>query len=232
MHESSAFVTLTYKPECVPPKGSLSNEHWREFTKGIGYRYFGCGEYGDRTERPHYHLCVFGISPVAAEALCARRWPYGFFHVGPEVSAQVASYVAAYTCKKMTRAENEKQIEFLAGRLPEFARMSRRPAIGTEGLAFIRRWLVTDAGQEWIRANRDVPREISLGGKRFPLGRTLVGKLREWLDVPTDDPLRREEREAKLRVLHLDPILSAERRRLALGRYDTLKARVRRDSVH
>lgn len=231
-HETSAYVTLTYSDESVPlsPSGSstLRSEHWREFTKGIGYRYFGCGEYGEKFGRPHYHVILFGIDPFAADALARSRWRYGFVQTSPDAPGQAAmAYVAAYTVKKMTRKDSEAQKEFLGDREPEFARMSRRPAIGWPGVQFIVRWLPSPEGVRYLRTYRDVPNAATIGGRTYPLGRTLVSKLRELADVDSDDPLRREAREGMLRAVNLDPIAKAERERLRYGRYDVLKARSR-----
>lgn len=224
MHRENAFVTLTYSPECQPEGGSLSSRHWREFTKGIGYRYFGCGEYGERTQRPHYHVVLFGIGPLGAQRLVAERWKYGFSHVGLAFSSSVAAYVAAYTTKKMTRRDDER----LEGREPEFARMSRRPAVGWPGVQWIVRWLVTPEGMRWMEEQRDVPNVVQVDRRAYPLGRTIVSKLRELCDIAPDDPLRRERRESRMRVLNLDPILRADRERTRHSTYDVLKARVNR----
>lgn len=71
------FITLTYDDEKtwqlledVPY--SLSRSHLSAFNEsmrkhcrycGVDYRFFACGEYGDRYGRPHYHLSVFGVPP-------------------------------------------------------------------------------------------------------------------------------------------------------------------------
>lgn len=227
-HAASSFLTLTYSEEKIPPDGSLSDDHWRSFTKAIGYRYFGCGEYGERTHRPHYHVVLFGIAPPAAEALALQRWPHGYVHAGMSFSAGVARYVSSYVVKKMNSANTEAQREFLGSRRPEFARMSRRPAIGRPGLEFLIRWLVTPPGRAWMAEHRDVPNVVQVDRCAYPLGRTLVGKLRELCDIPADDPVRREAREARMRMLNLDPVLKAERERLRYGHYDVLKARFSR----
>lgn len=220
-HPVTSFVTLTYQEECLPPDGSLSDDHWRSFTKAIGYRYFGCGEYGERLGRPHYHLVLFGIDPVAAERLASERWPHGFVHVGTSFSTSVARYVSSYVVKKMTKADDER----LDGRRPEFARMSRRPALGWPGIQWIIRWLVTPDGMRWMEEHRDVPNVVQLDRRMYPLGRTLVGRMRELCDIPGDDPARREVRESRMRILNMDPVLKAERERLRYGRYDALVAR-------
>lgn len=77
LHEDNWFITLTYDDSKTfdltgfPPY-SLEYEHlsafnlsMRKHCKYIGaeWRYFACGEYGERYGRPHYHLSVFGISP-------------------------------------------------------------------------------------------------------------------------------------------------------------------------
>lgn len=60
------FVTLTY----AITDGKLHREHVQEFIKRlrrsiepVKIRYFGCGEYGGKNDRPHYHINIFGWSP-------------------------------------------------------------------------------------------------------------------------------------------------------------------------
>lgn len=80
-HERACFVTLTYNPEhvlrtfCADPSTgaaypnlSLYKRDLQLFIKRLRkafpevcIRYFGCGEYGPSTFRPHYHLILFGV---------------------------------------------------------------------------------------------------------------------------------------------------------------------------
>lgn len=74
------FITLTYDDDHVPytyypdpdsgeaqPALTLSSDDLQRFLKRLRYhakvplRFFGCGEYGPQTFRPHYHLIVFGL---------------------------------------------------------------------------------------------------------------------------------------------------------------------------
>lgn len=196
--KESSFVTLTYDPEHLPASNSLSKAHWREFTKGIGLRYFGCGEYGPRTNRPHYHLVLFGIGAVQAEALAKERWPYGFVCVRP-FCVEHASYVAAYTVKKLTRVGDER---LSPGQIPEFALMSRRPGVGVPGVGTWIRWLRSPEGLEFVAQERDVPGSVRINRGFYPLGRTLRRHMRDGCGVPHDDPVRtywREETYKQLR---------------------------------
>lgn len=220
----SAFVTLTYGPEHLPPSGSLSKEHWREFTKGIGYRYFGVGEYGGRTFRPHYHLILFGIGAVQAEALALERWRYGFVSVRPFV-AEHATYCAGYTVKKMTRAEDDRLPE---GCIPEFACMSRRPGIGVPGVATWSKWYITPVGLSVVRRDLDVSSVVRINGSIYPLGRTLKRHMREAVGVPDDVPERTFARESRYRLESADPELRSRREARRVSQYERAKARARR----
>lgn len=67
MHKENCFVTLTYNDDHLPKDLSLQKKDLLSFIKRLrrdyaGIRYFSCGEYGDRFERPHYHLCIFNYS--------------------------------------------------------------------------------------------------------------------------------------------------------------------------
>lgn len=223
-YDQSSFVTLTYNDECLPASGSLSDDHWREFTNGIGYRYFGCGEYGDKFGRPHYHLVLFGLPVLEAEDFCKGRWPYGFVCARP-FSFEHGSYVASYAVKKMTREGDSRLRE---GCRPEFARMSRRPAIGTPGIAPFQEWLNTREGVAFLAENLDVPSVVSINGRRYPLGRTMVQKMREVCDMPSDLPARTERRILRYKLSKLDPKVVEIRERRRVTVYERQKALLRR----
>lgn len=145
-HTSNSFVTLTYDDGHLPEDGSLDRRHFRYFMdrlrKHVGYskvRYFHCGEYGDRSGRPHYHALLFGYRPAdARRAAGGSDKPYwrsveleelwGLGRVlGGEVEFESAAYVARYVTKKVT---GPRAKEHYGGREPEYATMSRRPGIG------------------------------------------------------------------------------------------------------
>ncbi len=133
MHDESVFVTLTYDEEHVHPDGHLVPDHvtrWlKRFRKAIyplKVRYFLCGEYGDTSWRPHYHLSLFGVGRWCEE-LIEETWPYGFVQVG-DFNEQTAQYVAGYVVKKLTNEDHHA----LDGRPPEYARQSRRPGLDAD----------------------------------------------------------------------------------------------------
>lgn len=158
MHDENCFVTLTYRDESLPPFGSLSPRDLQLFLKRLrkaesgGIRFFACGEYGSRSLRPHYHLCLFGYDPadkvrwttrngypVWRSDSLERLWPHGQSEIG-SVTFQSAAYVARYIVKKrsvnvgMVSKRASQGIESATGefgeRVPEFSRQSRRPGIG------------------------------------------------------------------------------------------------------
>lgn len=143
--EHNTFLTLTYDDDSLPPNGHLVAAHLRNFLKRlrknadsprsrvdsdrsatrangtpIGIRYLACGEYGDRTGRPHYHAVLFNCGFSDAEPLGGQSdtrklftsetvgscWtdpktgrPYGNHSIGDATGA-AAAYVAQYTLKK------------------------------------------------------------------------------------------------------------------------------------
>ena len=115
------FVTLTYSDEYLPENGTLVKEHPQKFLKRLRkhlyperIRFYMCGEYGDQTQRPHYHLLIFGHrfpdaylwntkrgnSTYRSETL-EKLWPYGHSDFGT-VTFQSAAYCARYIIKKQT----------------------------------------------------------------------------------------------------------------------------------
>lgn len=166
MHEKqlcrdSMFLTLTYDNERLPPNGSLVksdlqkfNKRYRKYVNKVTrdrIRFFACGEYGDCTGRPHYHMCVFnhcftdGIllrdSPLGKlffSPILAEIWGLGNCSYG-SLTFESAAYVARYVTKKVTgdRADAYyRRVDPVTGEIvdlvPEFATQSRRPGIGSE----------------------------------------------------------------------------------------------------
>lgn len=144
-HDKNCFITLTYDPKFLPKTGTLVKKDLQLFMKrlrkkyGEKIRFFACGEYGDKGERPHYHACIFNhdfedktlwsvrgeVNLYKSEEL-QKLWPFGFSTVG-EVTFESAAYVARYCTKKIT---GEAAEEHYKGKIPEFVNMSRRPGIG------------------------------------------------------------------------------------------------------
>lgn len=66
LHDANSFITLTYDNDHVPSDMSLRPKDLQDFFKrlrkriGVPIRYFACGEYGEHTQRPHYHAIIFG----------------------------------------------------------------------------------------------------------------------------------------------------------------------------
>lgn len=146
MHKENCFVTLTYAPGALPLDGSLDIRHWQLFAKRLRhvagpFRFLMCGEYGERTNRPHYHACLFGhnfragavaVPRKSGHALWSSRvvldsWRLGHVSIG-HLTYESAEYVARYVMKKLT-GERAKEYE---GRRPPFVNASRRPGLGAD----------------------------------------------------------------------------------------------------
>lgn len=175
-HERSSFVTLTYAPAHLPSDGSVSPRALKLFLmryrrySARPFRYFGVGEYGDRSWRPHYHLAMFGTFDPEMVVKC---WPFGFCKTGL-LTSQSAHYVAGYVTKKMTGTKDSR----LEGRHPEFARMSNRPGIGANALGGFADFVNSLVGVDRYVATGDVPRFFRWDGQVWPVGRYLTERLR------------------------------------------------------
>lgn len=151
----SCFITLTIDDDHLTfsPSGvaTLDPKRFTKFCKDLRYRFpfrfFGCGEYGDSFERPHYHLCLFTNSNLTVDEITSfvqKCWPDGLVKVDCPLTAGRAKYCAKYSMK---------QIGFDYGDVvPPFARMSRRPGIGKQFLnsldidkfRMLKQWAVHD----------------------------------------------------------------------------------------
>uniref|UniRef100_A0AAU8AZL4 Replication initiator protein n=2 Tax=Dulem virus 165 TaxID=3145642 RepID=A0AAU8AZL4_9VIRU len=145
----ACFITLTYDDNHLPSNDSLVVADLQKFFKRLRksiperIRYLACGEYGDQSERPHYHAILFGLDltktlsrkiieqdgrqrVVFESPLLKKVWKLGSHHVG-KFSFDSAAYVASYALK---RVYGEKAEEWYHGRHPEFLCVSSRPGIG------------------------------------------------------------------------------------------------------
>jgi len=192
LHAESSFLTLTYRDESLPPDNSLQVRDLQLFIKRLRkklephrIRFYACGEYGDRGDRPHYHLIVFGYDfpdkkvwrKSTSEHLLYRSktleeiWPHGHSEIGT-VTAATGAYVARYCLKKVTGPHAEDyylrpnlHTGEIASVHPEFAIMSTRPGIGYGWFAKYE----TDAFPSCF---------LVLNGKKVPVPRYYKNKLR------------------------------------------------------
>lgn len=146
----NCFITLTYDDNHLPKHKSLMPKDlqlfFKRLRKSLGdkkIRYFACGEYGEKTQRPHYHAIIFNhdfkdryrtvcsdtVSYVGISKELADLWPYGFSSVG-NMTFEAAAYVARY-CLKKYYGDPAKVAAHYNGRKPEFVVMSRRPGIAS-----------------------------------------------------------------------------------------------------
>lgn len=178
MHEECSFLTLTYDAEHLPAGGTLVPRDVQLFLKRLrkavapaALRYFFVGEYGDKTQRPHYHAALFGLG-IGATDIVKEAWGLGHVMLG-DLTLHSAQYIAGYTVKKMTKDSDPR----LNGRHPEFARMSLRPGIGAHSMISVAQSLRNKFGANLIADSADVPTSLKHSGKNLPLGRYLRKKL-------------------------------------------------------
>jgi len=217
LYSENAFVTLTYADEKLPADMSLQPVHLRDFLKRLRshtdyhtrkqlsslklgkaaiqdevirrrFRFFGVGEYGDASARPHYHLvlfnhptCLRGSSQYSklSTRCCSvcdgvrRIWGYGNVLLGGVTPAS-AAYVVSYIVKNMRHRQDPR----LGGREPEFSRMSLKPGLGFGALCG-----VTQTYLDYSLDRGEAPTRLVHGGKPKPLGRYLRTKLAEMLGM-------------------------------------------------
>lgn len=163
MHSHNMFLTLTYADEHLPPDYGVHVRVWQLFMKrlrkslGVNkLRFFACGEYGDKSQRPHYHALIFGYqfpdlvtyalnrgNKIYTSKSLDKVWPYGLATIG-DVNYQTAAYVARYVMKKQN-GDGDNAIAYYTRRHPvtglihqvrrEFCVQSRKPGLGSSWFA-------------------------------------------------------------------------------------------------
>lgn len=116
-HKHATFLTLTYSDDYIPTQetfigdefivvsNTLVKQDLQDFFRRLRYdlpdrniKYLACGEYGDRTERPHYHAIIFDLAPTETEVI-QENWPLGHTYQGI-LTYDSARYVTDYIFKK------------------------------------------------------------------------------------------------------------------------------------
>lgn len=111
-YNEKSFLTLTYADAFLPLDFGLHKRELQLFFKrlrkelsksGRKFKYFACGEYGDRFHRPHYHAILFGVGYSSGDLQAVQRaWPFGFVYLRP-VTMFRFQYVAGYVQKKLSK---------------------------------------------------------------------------------------------------------------------------------
>ncbi|UPW41607.1 replication initiator protein [Peromfec virus RodF8_43] len=168
--DESCFITLTYDDVHVPRtcyaepvNGEVVGDAYtlskrdlqlflkrlRKYLSGLdgspSIKFFACGEYGDTTARPHYHVIILGWKPDDLEfwsmrdgnayylsETVERLWSRAGSKIGNciigDVSMESAGYVARYTTKKLYG--DDAYLYDACNLTPPFLTMSLRPALG------------------------------------------------------------------------------------------------------
>lgn len=112
--DTAFFLTLTYEDSQLPlvdqddgqTVSTLFKPDVQKFLKRLRYhhqekktiRYYAVGEYGSKTDRPHYHVIMFNLS-IAALLDLDKIWSHGNIKIG-DVNAASIPYVTKYHLNK------------------------------------------------------------------------------------------------------------------------------------
>ena len=154
---SATFLTLTYQESKIPKlkgKQSLRKKDWQLFMKRLRkktknkIRYYAVGEYGTKSNRPHYHAIIFGLGNKPHKSVLqswadGNKTPLGHSYIGNVTHASI-HYVTKYHVNYHTKKEWEEKGKITE---PEFAVMSRNPGIGAN-------WIQQNI--KWFKQNKNL----------------------------------------------------------------------------
>lgn len=178
-HDEAVFTTLTYNDENLPPtlrkrdlqlwlkrlRRTLERSQQRRELQHLetntpastqSLRFFGCGEYGETTGRPHYHAILFNLG-VRHRDRIEDTWGLGHTRTEEITPARIA-YTAGYVAKKIAIQfrgsyetvdpdTGEVTLRFSKDTYhngirwqDQFIQMSRRPGIGGQAREHWQSW--------------------------------------------------------------------------------------------
>lgn len=157
MHDGNSFVTLTYDQDHIPYDFGLHHRDYQLFMKRLrkqfrDVRYFMCGEYGEKSSRPHFHALLFNCffsdryvwrksgagHTLYRSSVLEDIWTKGNVEIG-DVTFESAAYVARYCVTEVSSPGREWIVDPETGELferkREYNRMSLKPGIGATWFA-------------------------------------------------------------------------------------------------
>lgn len=192
MHEWSCFVTLTYDQGNLPFRGMLKPQDYYDFRTAMknlrrdyALRFLAVGEYGSKTWRPHFHVCIFGhwfedAVPAGKSSsgfdnyeskVLTELWVKGrcvINHMGPKIAA----YAARYSLKKIGTSEGYERTDSRTGEAytlpPEFMSASKQL-----GRAWLDRYATDVFPHDFI---------VMADGSKAPVPKYYIRVLREWCE--------------------------------------------------
>lgn len=186
-HAEAAFLTLTYNDGSMPKDLCVTKREAELFLKKLRaelaprkIRYFMVGEYGDKSQRPHYHAIIFGLSPTEGQVV-EKCWAEkgkskGFIHIGTAETKSMA-YCGSYVVKKWTKSGHPS----LEGRNPEFSLMSK--GIGKKFAERVVQTYQKESNRNLFEKQGWIETSYTHGGKRWPMGRYIKEKIYEGLAI-------------------------------------------------
>jgi len=165
---SSYFVTLTYDTAHVPltPHGfmTLRKKDFQDFMKrlrksiseyrftGLDHppvKYYACGEYGTKTNRPHYHAIILNVPnpDLFASAWSLSGVQFGAVDIGTATSDSVA-YCMKYIDKESFREKKYRHSR--DDREREFSLMSKGIGAGYVEDDAVRRYHSADLSRNFL----------------------------------------------------------------------------------
>lgn len=199
-HDKSCFITLTYNDENLP--NELRKKDCQKWLKRVRksyhpskIRYYICGEYGENTQRPHYHAVLYGISfnyqglaellkikhlnlypPPVIEML--KLWGKGNIHFEKTGPGQLT-----YACSHITKTIASITDDTIQA---PFHAMSQ--GLGKNAMLAITSWLSTEEGIRHYYKENDVPHVVRINNKLRPIGKYLRNIIRRQLALEEKTP--------------------------------------------
>lgn len=144
------------KPLDIPHHTSTFTQDFQLFMKRLRksispkkIKFYQCGEYGDKYDRPHYHAIIFGHdfedktesekahgNQLYESKVLQGLWPYGSSAIG-DVTFESAAYVARYIIKKINGTKAANHYNTIS---PDGETISRKPESTTMSNGIGKSW--------------------------------------------------------------------------------------------
>lgn len=222
LHEKHYFLTLTYENNTVPisRNGFLSlsrpdlSGFFKRLRKNTGghLRYYGAGEYGTRTKRPHYHVILFSDKAVTEEAI-RRAWWHTGLHcpLGNVFFGTVRAESIRYTVGYITTGRWQ----------PGHANDDRQPQFAAQSKSLGRNYL-SPAVRKRIVEQPERPYILAPGGHKMSIPRYYTKKI---FDFPPTQKLQRQIEAHPSLAIYIDDMqrLKKERSKIITKQINSLK---------